>query len=189
METKKKPREKQKNIQRIENNSSIAKINHETLTDNKNHDSNKKKIINNIDETQKESKKNLKSKEKKNQQEQLEQSQQKKLKINNLKESINSTKNEMQKEITDKFINKKSTSKRKVNDQNHNESNVKHFKKAKLKEKIMKKKFNEKKKKNLKNKEINNDIASLNPERLRMYGINPKKLKNKLKYGKKKQQL
>ncbi|XP_043788201.1 protein KRI1 homolog [Apis laboriosa] len=185
METKKKLREKQKNIQGID--TSIAKINHETLTDNKNHDINKKKIINNIDETQKESKKNLKSKEKKNQQEQLEQSQQKKLKINNLKESINSTKNEMQKEITDKFINKKSTSKRKVNDQNHNESNVKHFKKAKLKEKIMKKKFNEKKKKNLKNKEINSDIASLNPERLRMYGINPKKLRNKLKYGKKKQ--
>lgn len=36
-------------------------------------------------------------------------------------------------------------------------------------------------------KETKSDIASLNPERLKMYGINPKKLKNKLKYGKKQQ--
>lgn len=52
----------------------------------------------------------------------------------------------------------------------------------------MKKKLDKKKKKNgAKGEKISSDIASLNPERLKVYGINPKKLKNKLKYGKKKQ--
>lgn len=128
--------------------------------------------------------------EKRKPEEQHEQPKKKKLKINKLEESINSTENKIHEEekTTGEPIDKEFSSRKKVSDQNHNKSNVKHSKKTKLKEKMMKKKLDKKKKKNgAKGEKISSDIASLNPERLKVYGINPKKLKNKLKYGKKKQ--
>lgn len=57
-------------------------------------------------------------------------------------------------------------------------------KKLKPLEKSKNKKFNKKKGKDSKPK-VTDDIVSLNPERLKTYGINPKKFKNKLKYGSK----
>ncbi|CAL7939569.1 unnamed protein product [Xylocopa violacea] len=111
----------------------------------------------------------------------------KKRKIDNLEKSTNSIeKSHEEKDAMDKPINEKSSSKKKTNYQNQNKSNVKLPKTVKLKQ-SMKKKFNKTKKKNIKNGDITDDIASINPERLKMYGINPKKLKNKLKYGKKQQ--
>lgn len=60
-------------------------------------------------------------------------------------------------------------------------SNKKHNIQKTDKSKMGRKKF----KKNKKN-EPNSQIAAMNASRLKMYGINAKKLKNKLKYGKQK---
>ncbi|XP_068975719.1 protein KRI1 homolog [Bombus flavifrons] len=189
IETKKKRRKKKKKIQDDQNDSATVEINHETSKYNKQPNESDEKIKNNVNVTQEKSKKHVKC-EKRKPEEQREQPKKKKLKINKLEESINSTENKIHKEekTTGEPIDKEFSSKKKVSDQNHNESNVKYSKKIKLKEKMMKKKLDKKKKKNgTKDEKINSEIASLNPERLKVYGINPKKLKNKLKYGKKKQ--
>ncbi|XP_076287714.1 protein KRI1 homolog [Lasioglossum baleicum] len=82
--------------------------------------------------------------------------------------------------------NKSVKSKNTVAAQSNGEVSSKKLKKKKLKplEKSKDKKFNKKKGKDSVPKEID-DIVSLNPERLKTYGINPKKFKNKLKYGSK----
>lgn len=180
-EGRKKRRRKKTKTQNILDDSSATEINHETFKDNKQLNESSKKIKSKDNVAQKESKKP----EKRKQEEELEQLK-KKIKNNNLESSTNSIENKPceEKEATNKSI--KESSKKKVNGQSRNELNIKHSKREKFNEKNTKKKFDKKKKNDLKNKEINSDIASLDPERLKVYGINPKKLKNKLKYGKKK---
>ncbi|CAK9819005.1 Protein KRI1 homolog [Anthophora quadrimaculata] len=164
---------------------------HGTLTDGKEENERCKKVKDTVEATTQGELKDSSKAEEKIPEEQSEQTKKKKKKkeksqLSNLEKSAESiTENEPQKEneTIDKIISEFS-SKRKINNQSYDESDFKVSKKAKLKEKI--KKYG-KKGKDFKNKDINDDIASLNPERLKMYGINAKKLKNKLKYGKKQQ--
>ncbi|XP_043507172.1 protein KRI1 homolog [Frieseomelitta varia] len=182
VEGKKKRRRKKTKTQNTLDDSSTTEINHETSKDNKQLNGSSKEIESKDSVAQKESKEPEK---KRKQEEQLEQPK-KKIKNNTLESSTNSIENKPceEKEATDKSI--KESSKKEVDGQSRNELNIKHSKTEKFNEKKTKKKFDKKKKNHLKNKEINSNIASLNPERLKVYGINPKKLKNKLIYGKKK---
>ncbi|CAK9827727.1 Protein KRI1 homolog [Anthophora retusa] len=190
-ETKKKSKRKRKNSLENQNDSSTA--DHETLTDGKKENERCKKVKDTVEATTQEELKDSSKAEEKTPEEQSEQIKKKKKKkkksqLSNLEKSAESvTENGLQKEneTTDKIISEFS-SKRKINNQSHDESDFKVSKKAKLKEEMKKKKYG-KKGKDFKSKDINDDIASLNPERLKMYGINAKKLKNKLKYGKKQQ--
>ncbi|XP_078036651.1 protein KRI1 homolog [Augochlora pura] len=151
----------------------------------------KQKNINSSDNTAKDSKKKNKEsgkrvlvEEQPGQQQSAEPSKKKKRKNMSEKSNTNvSTENESHKA---KEVNKPSKGKSTTGSQSKSEagSNLPK-KKMKLMEKLKNKKLNKKKGKDAKPKETNNDIASLNPERLKTYGINPKKLKNKLKYGKK----
>ncbi|XP_053996635.1 protein KRI1 homolog [Hylaeus anthracinus] len=153
-ETKKnRPRKKKKKAQNV---SFVAETNGDASINNNVLARSDKKISNNTDTTSKETKKKSEAEKRKPSDQQCRQPAKKKHKLNTNNETL------------DKAID--------------DESNSKQSKKAQVKGK-MKKKFNKTKSKDFKQKEPNGDIASLNPERLKMYGINPKKLKNKLKYG------
>ncbi|XP_017880792.1 protein KRI1 homolog [Ceratina calcarata] len=157
---KKKRRRKKKKTGESHEDSSSTVVNREGSTDNKNHN-----------KSQKES-----SEKRKQTENHTEQPKKKKQKTVDQKESKNEThENETHEKNkdTDTSIEQKSLL--------TNETNIKHSKKTKLK----KNKLNKTKYKEFRSNESNNDISSLNPERLKTYGINPKKLKNKLKYGKK----
>ncbi|CAK9806704.1 Protein KRI1 homolog [Anthophora plagiata] len=162
---------------------------HTTLTDGKEKNERCKKVKGTVEATTQEELKDSSKAEEKTSEEQSEQTKKKKPQLSNLEKSAESViENGPQKKnkTTDEIISEFS-SKRKINNASHDESDFKVSKKAKLKEQMKKKKYNKKKGKVFKSKDINDDIASLNPERLKMYGINAKKLKNKLKYGKKQQ--
>ncbi|XP_076238119.1 protein KRI1 homolog [Calliopsis andreniformis] len=137
---------------------------HEASANNEKSITNDKKIANNINNTPKESKNAPKIEKRKpeEQQQTSEHPPKKKRKVNSITEDLSS--------ITTK---------------SHTEEAAEKPKKLKLKEKLKQKQF--KKLKRNDTKKEGNDFASLNPERLKMYGINPKKFKNKLKYGKKQQ--
>ena len=155
---------------------------HGALTNNKELDANDVKIMSDAVATSKVSKEASKAEKRKQPEDQCEQSSKKKYKMNNLE-----SKSQTEVEITDKEANE-SWRRKGVDNQNNSGSNTKHAsKKVALKEKIKKKrkKLEKMKRKNSKQKDTDVDIDSLNPERLKTYGINPKKLKNKLKYGKK----
>ncbi|OAD52573.1 Protein KRI1 like protein [Eufriesea mexicana] len=186
-ESKKKRRKNKKKIEESQNDTS-AETNHKAPVKDKKLDKSEKKTKNNVAVIQEESKESLKPGKRKLSEEQLEKPKKKKLKMNNLEKPKNSIENKPheEKEAETKRINKKSSLKTEITDKNAEESKTKYSKKAKLKETVTTKKSDKGKKKNIKNKDPNSDIASLNPERLKTYGINPKKLKNKLKYGKKK---
>nr|XP_012151679.1 PREDICTED: protein KRI1 homolog [Megachile rotundata] len=171
-ETKKRRRKKKKK-QETENNA----ITTETVTvNNEEVNESKKKIKHNADIKQEKVTESPKAEKRKQPEEQSEQPLKKKHKINNLEKSTSSPKNKSHKEKGED-VNKKPI-----------DFNTKNSNKQKIKEKISKKKkkmVDKTKKKGTKsNESTNGDIISLNPERLKMYGINPKKLKNKLKYGK-----
>ncbi|XP_034171183.1 protein KRI1 homolog [Osmia lignaria lignaria] len=169
-ETKKRRRKKKKKKEEVQNNSSITET--VSVNDKESSESKKKVKVNANQKTSKESKESSKTEKRKQPEEQSEQPSKKKRKINNSKKSTPIVEDKPQKE----------------QGQEPDESNVKHPKKEKMKKKMIKKKTLGKiKKKGAKNNNINGDITSLNPERLKMYGINPKKLKNKLKYGKQQQ--
>lgn len=156
--TKKKRRKKKKKMQESPDDSSSVVVNHDGHTENRNDNESQKKL----------------SEKRKQSENHSEQPKKKKLKTTNQNESKNlEYKTHEENKNTDTSTDKKSLSK--------SETNIKHSKKMKLK----KKKLNKIKQKEFKNDEISNDISSLNPERLKTYGINPKKLKNKLKYSKK----
>ncbi|XP_029041341.1 protein KRI1 homolog [Osmia bicornis bicornis] len=163
-ETKKRRRKKKKK-EEVQNNSWITET--VSVNDGEPTESKKKVKVNANQKTSKESKESSKTEKRKQPEEQSEQPSKKKRKINNSKKSTPIVEDKPQKE----------------QGQEPDESNVKHPKK----EKMIKKKTGKIKKKGTKNNNINGDITSLNPERLKMYGINPKKLKNKLKYGKQQQ--
>ena len=154
---------------------------HGALTNNKELDGNDVKITDDAVATSKLSKNVSKAEKRRQPEDQCEQSPKKKYKMNNL-ESISET----EVEITDKEANE-SWRRKGVDNQNHNGSNTKQArKKVAFREKIKKgKKLEKTKRKDSKQKDTDVGIDSLNPERLKTYGINPKKLKNKLKYGKK----
>ncbi|XP_076763290.1 protein KRI1 homolog [Xylocopa sonorina] len=181
-ETKKKRQRKKKKAQKSQNDSSTAVTDHEILSTDKKPDESEKEVTNNKDGTRKEPKDRLKpekEEEPKKTKKKRKIKRKKKRKIDSLENSTNSIeKSHEEKDATDKPSNEKSSSKKKANYQNRNISKLKQN---------TKKNFNETKKKNMKNGDIAEDIASINPERLKMYGINPKKLRNKLKYGKKQQ--
>lgn len=128
---------------------------------------------------------------KRKQNEEAEYSEPKKIKTENIEESkLNNT------DGTQK-IKKKKKKKREQSEadstkmQTDESANIKTQSNPKLSKKKEKhKKLNKTHKNNFKHKsdrEINKDIVSLNPERLKTFGINARKLKNKLKYGKKQQ--
>lgn len=112
----------------------------------------------------------------------------KKLKAGNVEESKSNTENTQKTKKKKKAKQFASNSTKVQADVNENVAVQSNNKLLKKKDKH--KKFGKANKANSKHKDdrgTNNDIASLNPERLKTYGINPKKLKNKLKYGKKPQ--
>lgn len=165
----KKRRRKKKKKQETENNvSTIETVNNEEVNETK------KKVKRTADITQNKVAENPKIEKRKQSEEQSEQPSKKKRKINNIEKSTSSP--------------IKNKSHKGENDSEIIDSTIKNSNKQKIKEKITKKKkkmVDKTKKKGTKgNENINGDIISLNPERLKMYGINPKKLKNKLKYGK-----
>ncbi|XP_076620763.1 protein KRI1 homolog [Colletes latitarsis] len=178
-ETKKKRRRKKKK-QEVNNIPLDVKTNDKAPANN----GNDEKIPSNADAILKESKRKSKAEKRKQFEEQCEQLPKKKHKTNNIQETSLNVKNKLRSETV--TATKKSSIRKKADDRNHNESNSKHLQKVEVEGK-MKKKFNKMKRKDFKQKEANDSIASLNPERLKMYGINPKKLKNKLKYGKRQQ--
>ncbi|KOC60044.1 Protein KRI1 like protein [Habropoda laboriosa] len=166
---KKKRQRKKKNLQEGQNVSFIA---NQEMSNDKEEKERRKKVKNNVEVTQEKLKESSKVE-----------------KGEKSEESANSvTESRPQKETktANEIISKESSFEKKVKNQNHNESNYKFSKKEKSKEKITMK-FRQKKRKDFKNKDVNDNVASLNPERLKTYGINVKKLKNKLKYSKKQQ--
>ncbi|XP_076656036.1 protein KRI1 homolog [Halictus rubicundus] len=180
-ETKKKRRRKKKK-QEAQNILSSNETNEGTS--NKTDEINKD--ITNVSEmvSKKSKKKNRENQKRERAEEQLEPSEEpskKKKKQHNADKSISKsvTENESREENES---NKSLKSKNTVAGRSNGEVSSKKLKKLKLKEKLKNKKFDKKKGKGSKPKETN-DIVSLNPERLKTYGINPKKFKNKLKYG------
>lgn len=166
---------------------------HGEPTNNKELDANDVKITSDTVATSKVSKKISKTEKRKQLEDQCEQSSKKKYKMNNLE-----SKSQTEVKTTGKEVNE-SWRREGVDNQNHSGANTKRAsKQVALKETIKKKEKVKKKKKKFERMKRNEDskqkdttitdvidIAALNPERLKTYGINAKKLKNKLKYGKK----
>lgn len=187
--TKKKQQRKKKK-QEIQNIPFAIETNNGASANNKVPDTNDKKMINYANTILKKSKEKLKTEKRKQSEERGEQLSKKKRKINNDQQSNLHVENKshIETESTDKIIDEKSLTRKIIDEENYGKSNSKQLKKIKVKGEMKKKKFNKIKDKDFKQKKTNDDIASLNPERLKTYGINPKKFKNKLRYGKKQQQ-
>ncbi|XP_076682205.1 protein KRI1 homolog isoform X2 [Andrena cerasifolii] len=164
---------------------------HGEPTNNKELDANDVKITSDAAATSTVSKKiSSKTEKRKQPEDQCEQSSKKKYKMNNVE-----SKSQTEVKTTGKEANE-SWRRKDVDDQNHSGANTKHASnKVALKEKMKKKKKKKKQLERMKRNEDSKqkdttitdvvDIAAFNPERLKTYGINAKKLKNKLKYGKK----
>ncbi|KZC13463.1 PREDICTED: protein KRI1 homolog [Dufourea novaeangliae] len=193
-ETKKKRRRKKKNKkkQEVQNVPSATETSQEK-SNNMDNDEIENKGTNNAQMTSKEVKKKKKIEKRKQVEEQPEEPRElskKKQKVDKVEES-NSTVIAENKSHEEQGTNKSLKKKKKkmtVDGQNNSELSSKQSKKMlNLKDKMKKKKLNKMKRKDSKQADTIGDIASLNPERLKTYGINPKKFKNKLKYGKKQQ--
>ncbi|XP_014612314.1 PREDICTED: protein KRI1 homolog isoform X1 [Polistes canadensis] len=198
-ETKKKRRRKKKNNSIASNDVMPTDTQSQDMKNNDNNSTEtvinenleKEEITNSSDKDEEttlinttESKNNKKQKRK--QKEHLNETESKKIKIDNTvnDETIENNKNTQENCIEKVDIDAKAEKKNVPcvsNKSNSNKKDNSHTKKTN-KSKISKKKFNKNKKKD----DPNSQIVAMDASRLKMYGINAKKLKNKLKYGKQK---
>nr|XP_033332329.1 protein KRI1 homolog [Megalopta genalis] len=191
VEEEKKTKKKRRRGKKKQEAQNVQSINESDKEASNETDVGKQNITNSLGTMQKDSKKKNKGSGKRvRTEEQLEQlvepSKKKKKHTDDNAEKSNSNVSIENESHIAKEIKKSLKSKSTVGGQSNGETGSNHLKKkVKLKEKLKNKILNKKKGKGTKSKETNGDIVSLNPERLKMYGINPKKLKNKLKYGKK----